>query len=226
MATVDALISTLKSFYTVEAPIRFDLPTYERFHDDLLHFIYENHFEKTPEWKIISENLVYKSSQYMNRTEGDTILIQLDSLKRKILARENEKFWSYVHPQIYQVSKDKFYENFYADAVESAFKEINSRVKSIYLKYRGEERDGQDLMRQAFSPKNPVLTLESLESESGRNIQEGYMQMFAGAMQGIRNPHAHANMTTSREETIKQLIFASLLMEKIDAALQFSNLTE
>lgn len=226
MVTVDALISTLKSFYTMEASIRFDLPIYEQFHDNLLHFIYENHFENTPEWNLISENLVYKSSQYMNRTEADLILVQLDSLKRKILARENENFWSYVHPQIYQVSKDKFYEKFYADAVESAFKEINARVKSIYLKSRGEEKDGQDLMRQAFSPKKPVLTFESLESESGRNVQEGYMQMFAGAMQGIRNPHAHANMTISREETIKQLIFASLLMTKIDAAVQFLNLTE
>lgn len=226
MIKIDALISMVKSFYTIKESIRFDLPVYEQFHNDLLHFIYENHFENTPEWELISKNLVYKSSQYMNRTEGDTILIQLDSLKRKLLARENEGFWSYVHPQIYQVSKDKFYENFYADAVESAFKEINARIKRIYLKSRGEEKDGQDLMRQAFSPKNPVLTFESLESESGRNVQEGYMQMFAGAMQGIRNPHAHANMTISREETIKQLIFASLLMAKIDTAVQFSNLTE
>jgi len=36
-------------------------------------------------------------------------------------------------------------------------------------------------------------------SWAGRNIQRGYMQIFAGAMIGIRNPKAHKNITIGRE---------------------------
>lgn len=52
------------------------------------------------------------------------------------------------------------------------------------------------------------------------------MQMFAGAMQGIRNPKTHENLSISREDAIKRLIFASLLMDKIDEAIRFTNLIE
>jgi hypothetical protein len=45
-------------------------------------------------------------------------------------------------------------------------------------------------------------------------------------MTGIRNPKAHENMNIGREEAIKRLIFASLLMDKIDEALDYSQVTE
>ena len=226
MIEIDTLISNFKALYNVKETIRFNLPIYEEFHNDIQHFIYENHFEATPEWQKISENLVYKSSQYMTRSEADEILIQLDSLKRRILSRQNEGFWSYLHPLIYKVSGDKFNQGFYADAVESAMKEVNSRIKRIYRRYRGEEKDGQDLMRKTFSPSNPLLIFEGLATESGKNVQEGYMQIFAGAIQGIRNPKAHENTYISREDAIKRLILASLLMEKVDEAIRYTGLSE
>ena len=226
MIEIDTLISKLKALYNVKETIRFNLPVYEEFHNDLQHFIYENHFEMTPEWQKISENLVYKSSQYMTRSEADEILIQLDFLKRRILSRQNEGFWSYLHPMIYNVSGNKFNQGFYSDAVESALKEVNSRIKRIYRRYRGEEKDGQDLMRKTFSSSNPLLIFEGLDTESGKNVQEGYMQIFAGAIQGIRNPKAHENTHISREDAIKRLILASLLMEKVDEAIRYTRLSE
>lgn len=228
MVSIDALISEMKSLYNVKGDkaVRFDLPDYESFHKNMLSFIYGNHFENTKEWEVISKNLVYTSRQYMVRSEADIILIQLDLLKRRVLAKENEGFWSYIHPLIYQVSEERFHNGFYADAVEAALKEVNSRVKRLYKKYRGEEKDGQDLMRKAFTASNPLLVFEGIDTESGRNVQEGYMQIFAGAMQGIRNPKAHENMSISREDAVKRLILASLLMDKIDEAIQFTNLAE
>lgn len=226
MVDIDDLIAQLKDLYKVQECICFDLPIYEKFHNDVQHFVYENHFEGTDEWKIISDNLVYKSSQYMVRPEADTILVQLHSLKEKILAKQNEGFWSYLHPMIRNVSGDKLAQGFYADAVESAMKEINTRVKKIYMHYRHEEHDGQDLMRKTFSLSNPLLVFEGVDTTSGKNVQDGYMQIFAGAIQGIRNPKAHENTDISREDAIKRLIFASLLMDKIDEALNYTGLTE
>lgn len=226
MVDIDNLIQQLKNLYKIKQDIRFDVPDYEKFQDDMEHFIYENHFENTKEWKEISNNLVYKSSQFMTRSEADTILLQLHSLKGKILAKQNEGFWSYLHPMIRNVSGDKFSQGFYADSVESAMKEVNSRVKKIYKRYRNEEKDGQDLMRKTFSPSDPLLFFEDLDTTSGKNVQEGYMQIFSGAIQAIRNPKAHENVYISRQDAIKRLILASLLMDKIDEALKYTGKTE
>lgn len=226
MVNICDLIKQLKDLYDSKEKITFKLPAYEVFHERLTTFIYENHFEKTKEWEIISGNLLYKSSQYMIRSEADNILLNLELLKRKVLANENEDFWSYIHSMIAQVSRGKYSAGYYADAVESAFKEINIRIKKLYIKYRNEERDGKDLMLKTFSPNDPLLTFEELRAVSGKNVQEGYMYIFAGAIQGIRNPKAHDNMNIAREDAIKRLVFASLLMDKVDEALLFSKLTE
>lgn len=47
-------------------------------------------------------------------------------------------------------------------------------------------------------------------------MQQGYMEMFAGAMIGIRNPQAHNNMQISKSDAIRKLHFASMLMYELD----------
>ena len=71
-------------------------------------------------------------------------------------------------------------------------------------------------MTTAFSPNKPVIRLSALESESDKNKQQGYMQIFAGSMTGIRNPKAHGNIESSRARTLHLLALASLLMHQID----------
>jgi len=127
-------------------------------------------------------------------------------------------FWSMIHESIIRVSKDKFEDGYYADAAESAFKEVNKRVKEIVRKKTGEELDGASLMYKALSERNPIVVLDDLSSETGRSIQKGYMQIFAGAMTGIRNPKAHENITISRERATHFIFLASLLMSKLDEA--------
>lgn len=127
-------------------------------------------------------------------------------------------FWSMIHENIIRVAKNKFEDGYYADAVESAFKEINRLAKEIMKNKTGEELDGASLMYKAFSEKNPVIILDDLSSETGRNIQKGYMQIFAGVMTGIRNPKAHENITISKERAIHFIFLASLLMYKLDEA--------
>jgi hypothetical protein len=44
----------------------------------------------------------------------------------------------------------------------------------------------------------------------------GYMDIFAGAMTGIRNPKAHENMTITKNRAIHHLFLASLLFNRLD----------
>lgn len=44
------------------------------------------------------------------------------------------------------------------------------------------------------------------------------MQIFAGAMTGIRNPKAHENIIITMDQAIHHIFLASLLMQQIDSA--------
>lgn len=223
--TIDELKDEFIKLY--DAPrFKFNTPIYKRVHDGITEFIFENHLENTKEWQKISDNLLYRSSQYMTRREADIIISNLDLLKRKILSRQNEAFWEYVHPCIKKIVFDKFNSCQYADSVEAAFKEINSRLKRICRKLTNQEKDGNSLMTFIFSENNPILKFEDTSVESGLNVQKGYMQIFAGAMTGIRNPKAHENQTISKEAAIKRLVFASLLMDKVDEAVIYTQIIE
>ena len=70
MITIDSLIGQMKNLFAIKTPVRFDTPEYIQFHSDLIQYIYENHFEESDEWKIISRNLVYTSTQRMAVGEG------------------------------------------------------------------------------------------------------------------------------------------------------------
>jgi uncharacterized protein (TIGR02391 family) len=74
-------------------------------------------------------------------------------------------------------------------------------------------------MNRAFSPNAPIVRLADLSTEDGRNIQKGYMQIFAGAMTGIRNPKAHSNVTIDANRAIHHLHLASLLHHVFDERL-------
>ena len=132
---------------------------------------------------------------------------------------ENEGIWSIMHSKIIRVAKQRFENGFYADAVEAAFKEINLQVKTK-CKDRHQNKDGKGLMTMAFSANNPVLKFEPSSSYSDFDIQEGYMHMFAGAMQGIRNPKAHENDVIDKADALRKLAFASMLMYKLDTVVE------
>lgn len=223
---IDGLINNVRDFFALPDNPRFTTPQYREFHEKLTDFIYRNHLDNNKNWEIISDSLIYKSSQYMTSTEANKILICLENIKRLLLSQKYEQFWQYIHPKIECIARSRFYSGMYADAIEASFKEINCRVKEIVKKQTGQELDGSNLMKKCFSSNNPILIIQDNTSESGRNVQLGYMEIFSGAMIGIRNPKAHGNQTITREDAVRKLNFASLLMYKIDQALISTGIKE
>lgn len=125
--------------------------------------------------------------------------------------------WNIIHPLIVKVSKERFEVEQYADAVEAAFKTINNSVKKIVGEASSEELDGVKLMQKAFGRDNPIIQLNDLISQTDKDIQQGYMFMFSGAMLGIRNPKAHEVEEITKSDAIRKLHFASMLMFKLDS---------
>lgn len=139
--------------------------------------------------------------------------------KMGVLDGHEPSFVRLIHPRVALVSMRKFQDGYYADAVESAFKELNNAVKEKVRPHLEGELDGQKLMQRVFSPGNPILLVEdNLDTQTNRDTQQGYMMMFSGAMGAIRNPKAHENMVISQDDAIRKLMLASMLMYKLDSS--------
>lgn len=139
-----------------------------------------------------------------------------------------QDIWSLIHPMIISVSKNQFTDGYYAEAAENAFKEINARVKKIYhiLDSTSTIPDGKDVMNKVFTPNNPMLELCDRSTDSGQNIQLGFKEMLSGSMSALRNPKAHENIQLTSADAMRQIIFASMLMYKIDDGLAYSHVRE
>jgi uncharacterized protein (TIGR02391 family) len=175
------------------------------------------------------DRLLGVSYHFLNKLEEKVITTVEEKLSLRTLSadeveeiedsKDKHDFWNLLHPSVVGIAKSRYESGHYADAVEAALKALNTSVKNIYKKKTGEELDGVPLMRKAFSPQNPVIVLDDIRSETGRSIQQGYMDLFAGAMSGIRNPKAHENIEIDENRAIHHLFISSLLFYKLEERL-------
>ena len=113
-------------------------------------------------------------------------------------------------------SRQLFSDGHYSRAVEEAFKRLNNEVKH---KSGCTDRDGADLMHFVFSAGSPVLRFNALQTQSEKDEQLGYMEIFAGALTGIRNPRAHEHeLVDDPEVALEMLVLANHLMRKLESA--------
>lgn len=135
---------------------------------------------------------------------------QEDASKRSMRAYEGLD----LHPEIERAVSQLYRDGHYANAVEVSVKALNSLVR-----LRSElEQDGTSLMERAFSPSKPILKFNDLKDQSDRDEQKGFMQMFSGAVSGLRNPRAHRFINDDPERALEFIAFVSLLAKLLDSA--------
>lgn len=123
---------------------------------------------------------------------------------------------SNLHSKIIESSSRLFSDKHYAQAILEAFKQVNDYVKE---KSGIQDRDGTSLMEYVFSPNNPILAFNKLDTQSDKDEQLGFMFIFKGAMMGIRNPKAHEIVVQQDTvKTLEYLAFASLLIKMTEDA--------
>ena len=147
-------------------------------------------------------------------------IIQIEEKAEKHLRDNVNKhqpfgFEELLHPVIFENAYQQYRNGHLRDAV------LNSIVAVFDLirQRTGLDSDGDRLIGEALSTTHPHLILSELETESGRNDQTGFIQVFQGAYKGIRNPKAHTLQHDLNEHKAAQyLIFASLLARRIEEA--------
>lgn len=136
-------------------------------------------------------------------------------LDEKKLSFIDDGLPSILHPTIIEHAYQQYKNGHYRDAV------LNSIVAVFdFIRERtGLKDDGDALISKVLSTSNPYLILSELETDSGRNDQVGFMQIYKGAYQGIRSPKAHSLLhDINKYKAAQYLVFASLLVRRIEDA--------
>ena len=119
-----------------------------------------------------------------------------------------------LHEEIREASSKLFLNSHYDQAIFAAFKKVNNLVKKKSKQF---SKDGKDLMLFTFNRNQPILKINNLVTTSEKNEQEGFMHIFAGSMQGIRNPQGHDDKIDENPwNAIELLCLASLLVKKLE----------
>jgi uncharacterized protein (TIGR02391 family) len=159
--------------------------------------------EKIDQARAIADRLVD------NATVSKVVRPQIESLLK-------------LHPELEKASKSLFSTAHYADAV---FKGCLALCEYVRQK-TGLKIDASRLMQTAFSQNAPLLPLnsgisqidKSTITQTDKDEQVGFMNIFLGVMQAIRNPRAHSTREDSPERATAYLGLLSLLFEIVDEA--------
>ena len=82
----------------------------------------------------------------------------------------------------------------------------------------GVDGDGAALVGQALSGDQPRLKLNSLQTESDKNIQKGVEQILRGIYLGIRNPRSHEQSSDTQADADAIIHFIDFILRLLNAS--------
>lgn len=119
--------------------------------------------------------------------------------------------------EIESVSRDLFASGYYSLAVQESFKAVE---KFVQQKSKTSGMSGTALMNNVFSSTSPKLYWSDRATTSEKDEQLGYMQLYAGAMLGIRNPVTHEfDWIDDPIVSLELIFFAQHLLRKAKLAI-------
>ena len=120
-----------------------------------------------------------------------------------------------IHPDLPAKVRELFDDGHFPEATSLAFKYLDKKVQ----KHSGLIESGYKLMMAAFDGTTPKVKLNLLATTSEKDEQQGYRFVFAGGMQGIRNPRAHeVTIVDDPDICLDHLSLVSLLLRRLEQA--------
>lgn len=119
-----------------------------------------------------------------------------------------------IHPEVFKYCRAELLQDNYFHAVFEAVKGLAQRIRDL----SGVHLDGVDLIDTVFSIKQPVLALNTLQTESERSEHKGFANLLKGCFTAVRNPLAHEPkiLWQGEDDAADYLTLISLLHRKLD----------
>lgn len=125
-----------------------------------------------------------------------------------------------VHTDVLQYCRAELLDQNYFHAVFEATKSIAAKVRAL----SGLDGDGAELVQRAFALSKegpPLLAINTLQTETERGEQRGFVNLVVGLFGTVRNPLAHnpkVEWPMSEQDALDILTLASLVHRKLDSA--------
>jgi uncharacterized protein (TIGR02391 family) len=134
-----------------------------------------------------------------------------------------------VHPDVLYYCREELLVDNYFHAVFEATKSVADKIRNR----TGLTSDGATLVTEAFAFKNaphvPHLALNSLQTESEKSEQKGFVNLLVGLFGTFRNTTAHAPKITWKIDELDALdilSMVSLVHRRLDRAIEAKKMYE
>lgn len=127
--------------------------------------------------------------------------------------RQQAGFIALLHPRVTQAALRHYLDHEHRVAILDAMLALTEMIRDK----TGLDDDGLKIAR-VFKYENPILAVNSLETQSDRDEQAGVHKLIMGAYEALRNPNAHDFRNISELESAQNLVLISCLMRWVESA--------
>lgn len=118
------------------------------------------------------------------KIEAATTISEVERRTRDLVSELQKR---HIHQDVIKCCKEEYLQENYFHAIFEAAKSLSEKVREK----TGMQDDGSNLFNNAFAVNNPRLAINSLQTPSERNAQNGLKEMLNGITHMVRNVTAH-----------------------------------
>lgn len=119
-----------------------------------------------------------------------------------------------IHPEVLKYCSAELVQDNYFHAVFEAAKGLAQRIRDI----SNVQADGAALIDRVFSVEQPILAINTLQTETEKSEHKGFASLLKGCFAAVRNPLAHEPKIfwQGEDDAADYLSLISLLHRKLD----------
>ena len=146
------------------------------------------------------------------KIEAATTILEVERRTRDLVSELQKR---HIHQDVIKCCKEEYLQENYFHAIFEAAKSLSEKVREK----TGMQDDGSNLFNNAFAVNNPRLAINSLQTPSERNAQNGLKEMLNGVTHMVRNVTAHElqiKWIVNEQDAIDILTTISFLHKQLD----------
>ena len=138
----------------------------------------------------------------------------LSEAERRVAAIKGKLAGRAIHPEVTKYCRTELMQDNYFHAVFEASKGLAQRIREM----SSADGDGAALVDRVFAVDNPILALNTLQTETERTDHKGFSMLLKGCFVAVRNPLAHEPkiLWEGEEDAADWLTLISLLHRRLD----------
>ena len=138
----------------------------------------------------------------------------IDEAERRVGTIRSKFKGRRMHPEVVKYCRSELMQDNYFHLAFEATKGLSERIRDM----TGVQADGAHLIDRVFATERPMLTMNTLQTETQKSEHKGFAALLKGCFAAVRNPLAHEPKIRweGEDDAADYLSLISLLHRKLD----------